>query len=342
MNRIVFVITISATLLACSCSQHKGDSSLSELKKGFLNPPDSTRPGVYWFIMDGNISKQGITADLESMKAAGLGSVLLMEVNVGIPRGKVDFMSEEWMNLFTHVVRESERLGIAITLGVGPGWTGSGGPWVTGAQSMKHLVFSSVQVSGNETKPMFLSKPAPMNPYFGDGAFTPELKQKWLDYYEDVCVLAFPAPAGDFKIGDITEKALYYREPYTSVPGVKPFLPSLANYSEPTSGTAISPDKIIDVTTFMKPDGTLAWKAPKGNWTIMRFGSRNNGGVTRPAPLPGVGFEADKFDTSAINAHMASFTGKLLEKTGMPDKNKQGGLKMLHMDSWEMGAQNWT
>ena len=329
-------------MLAVSCSQTVSEPAFSELKKGFLNPPDSARPGVYWYFMDGNISREAITADLESMKKAGIGTVVFLEVNVGIPRGKVDFMSEEWMTLFAHIVRESERLGITITLGVGPGWTGSGGPWVTGAQSMKHLVYSSVRVSGNETKPVILPKPVPMNPYFGDGAFTPELKQKWLDYYEDVCVLAFPTPAGDFKISDITEKALYYREPYSSKPGVKPFLPSLANYSEPAKGTVIAPDKIIDVTQYLKPDGTLDWKAPKGNWTIMRFGSRNNGAVTRPAPLPGVGFEADKMDTTAINAHMASFTGKLLEKTGMPDKHKHGGLKMLHMDSWEMGAQNWT
>jgi len=181
-----------------------------------------------------------------------------------------------------------------------------------------------------------------MDPYFGDGSFTPELKQKWLDYYEDVCVLAFPTPAGDFKISDIREKALYFRDPFSSMPGVKPFLPSLATYTEPGKGTAISPDKIIDVSSFLKPDGTLAWKAPQGNWTIMRFGSRNNGALTRPAPLPGLGFEADKFDTAAINEHLANFTGKLLAKTGMPDKKLQGGLKMLHMDSWEMGAQNWT
>ena len=342
MKRIIFVITIVATLFASSCSYRKSEPAFSELKKGFLNPPDSARPGVYWYFMDGNISKEAITADLESMKKVGIGTVLFLEVNVGIPRGKVDFMSEEWMNLFTHIVRESERLGITITLGVGPGWCGSGGPWVTGAQSMKHLVFSSVQVSGSENKPVVLPKPAPMNPYFGEGAFTPELKQRWLDYYEDVCVLAFPTPAGDFKISDITEKALYYREPYSSKPGVKPFLPSLANYTEPANGTAISPDKIIDVTSFLKPDGTLDWKVPKGKWTIMRFGSRNNGAVTRPAPIPGVGFEADKMDTTAINAHLANFTGKLLEKTGTPDKNNQGGLKMLHMDSWEMGAQNWT
>lgn len=342
MNKVFFLITLVATLVVCSCSNHADKSSLSELKKGFLNPPDSARPGVYWYFMDGNISKEAITADLESMKKVGIGTVLFLEVNVGIPRGKVDFMSEEWMNLFTHMVRESERLGITINLGVGPGWCGSGGPWVTGEKSMKHLVYSFVQVSGSEKKPIILPKPMPMKPYFGEEAFTPELKKKWLDYYEDVCVLAFPALSGEFKISDITEKALYYRDPYSSMPGVKPFLPSLANYSEPTRGTAISSDKIIDVTQYLKPDGTLDWRAPKGNWTIMRFGSRNNGAVTRPAPLPGVGFEADKMDTTAINAHLASFTGKLLKNVGIPDKKLQGGLKMLHMDSWEMGAQNWT
>jgi hypothetical protein len=340
--KFIFLITISGFLLLSSCSKRIGESSLSEFKNGFLNPPDSARPGVYWYFMDGNISKDAITADLESMKKVGIGTVLFLEVNVGIPRGKVDFMSEEWMGLFTHVVRESERLGITITLGVGPGWAGSGGPWVAGSQSMKHLVYSSVQVSENEKKLIILPKPEPMKPYFGKSTFTPNLLQKWLDYYEDVCVLAFPTLSGDFKISDINKKALYYRDPYTSKPGVKPFFPSLANYSEPAKEMALSQDKIIDVTQYLKPDGTLDWKVPQGNWTIMRFGSRNNGAVTRPAPLPGVGFEADKMDTTALNAHLASFTERLLKKTGMPDRNKQGGLKMLHMDSWEMGAQNWT
>jgi hypothetical protein len=313
------------------------------LQKGFLNPPDSSRPGVYWYFMDGNISKEAITADLESMKKVGIGTVLFLEVNVGVPRGKVNFMSDEWMNLFTHIVRESERLGITINLGVGPGWTGSGGPWVTGAQSMKHLVCSTITVSGNENeKKIILAKAAPVKPYFGESSFTPELKQRWLDYYEVVVVLAVPTPTGDSKISDIYEKALYYRDPYSSKPGVKAFIPSFADYLEPLQGSVISPDKIIDVTRFLKSDSVLDWKVPLGNWTIMRFGSRNNGAVTRPAPLPGVGFESDKFDTTAISAHLASFTGKLLKRIGMPEKNQQGGLKMLHIDSWEMGVQNWT
>ena len=340
---------ITFLLLAClciattgHCNDPKKDQQLVNLKKGFLNPPDSARPGVYWYFMDGNMSKEAITADLESMKEVGIGNVLFLEVNVGIPRGKVDFLSEEWQGLFTHAVREAERLGITMSLGVGPGWSGSGGPWVSGHESMQHLVSTTVQLTGNNKNPIILPKPEPKKPYFGEGAFTPELKKRWNDFYEDVAVLAFPTPTGDFKITDIDEKALYYRAPYTSAPGTKQFLPSLAKYQELPEKSIIKQNKLINITQYLKADGTLAWKVPPGNWTIMRLGSRNNGAVTRPAPLPGVGFEADKFDTTAINAHMANFTGKLFRKIGIPDKNKQGGLKMLHMDSWEMGAQNWS
>jgi len=341
--KITFLfLVLSFIALSGQCFNPGNDHSLNSLRKGFLNPPDSARPGVYWYFMDGNMSKEAMTEDLESMKRAGIGNVLFLEVNVGIPRGTIDFLSDQWQEMFAHGVREAERLGITISLGVGPGWSGSGGPWVSGHQSMQHLVAATINVSGNDKKPIILPKPAPKPPYFGEGAFTPELKKRWNDYYEDVAVLAFPTPTSEYRITDIDEKALYYRSPYTSKPGTKQFLPTQSKYQELPEKELIRQNKLIDVTRFLKPDGTLEWKIPKGNWTIMRLGSRNNGAVTRPAPMPGLGFEADKFDTTAIDAHMANFTGKLFKKTGIPDKNKQGGLKMLHMDSWEMGAQNWT
>ncbi len=317
-------------------------SEITSLKAGFLHPPDSARPGVYWYFMDGNLSGEAMTADLEAMKAAGIGSLVFLEVNVGVPRGPVDFLSDEWQELFKHAIREAERLGIEITLGVGPGWTGSGGPWVAPEQSMQHLVSSAVQVTGGSTKTIRLPKPAPKKPYFGEGVFTPELKKQWENFYEDVAVLAFPTPAGKHTLPDIDEKALYYRAPYTSVPGVKQYLPSFAEYQELPKAAVIQKSSIIDLTDQLQPNGNLTWEVPAGNWTVMRFGRRNNGAVTRPAPFPGLGFEADKFDTVALNAHLENYTGKLLRKIGDLDTASAGGLKMLHMDSWEMGSQNWT
>lgn len=108
------------------------------------------------------------------------------------------------------------------------------------------------------------------------------------------------------------------------------------------SGRVVNMDEVIDLTSLLHEDGSITWEVPSGNWTVMRFGLRNNGAVTRPAPLPGVGFECDKTDTAAIAAHFKVFTDELLRVVGERDTTLPGGLKMLHMDSWEMGAQNWA
>ena len=136
------LLTAAAIIPACSAPA-KPDT----LKAEFVSPPDAARPWVYWFVMDGNLSREGITADFEALKRAGIGGVIIMEVDVGIPRGPVKFMSPEWRALFKHAVAEAERLGLQITLNAGPGWTGSGGPWVKPEQSMQHLVASAVEVA---------------------------------------------------------------------------------------------------------------------------------------------------------------------------------------------------
>jgi hypothetical protein len=308
------------------------------LKQWFADPPDSVRPGVYWYFMDGNLDREGMTADLEAMKAAGIGNLIFLEVNVGVPRGPVSFLSEQWQELFAHAVHEAERLGIEITLGSGPGWTGSGGPWVKPEQSMQHLVAASVEVEGPSNFMATLPVPEPRTPFFD--TLSPELMERRAAFYEDVAVLAFPTPVGDQKIADIDEKALYYRSPFSSVRGVKPYLPAPSRHPELSATAAIPIDKVIDLTSRLGPDGALSWQVPVGRWTILRFGRRNNGATTRPAPIPGLGFECDKFDAAGLDAHFQEYVGKLLNKVG---KRKEGaGWTMLHIDSWEMGAQNWT
>jgi hypothetical protein len=310
----------------------------SELAKRFQSPPDSARPGVYWYFMDGNLDAEEMTADLEAMKQADIGNLIFLEVNVGVPRGPVDFMSDRWQDLFAHAVRQAERLGIEVTLGSGPGWAGSGGPWVKPEQSMQHLVASSIKVHGPAHFNNKLPVPEPRKPYFP--TLTKELQEEREAYFADVAVLAYPTPKDDVKIEFSDEKALYYRAPFSSVKGVKPFLPAPAEYPAVPESACIDKDKIVDLTNLLKSDGTLDWNVPAGDWTIMRFVSRNNGANTRPAPRPGYGFECDKFSSNALDNHFNNYIGKLLKKVG---KRKLGvGWTMLHIDSWEMGAQNWT
>ncbi len=306
-----------------------GSVYAAALQSDFINPPDSARPGVYWYFMDGNLDREAMTADLESMKKVGLGNLVFLEVNVGVPRGPVDFMSDKWQDLFVHAVREAERLGIDITLGSGPGWTGSGGPWVKPQQAMQFLVSSVTETKGpakfDAVLPIPEQRPSPWG----------NMRTGW---FEDVVVYAFPQ--SDPVIEDVAEKALYQRYPYTSSPGVKEFLPAPAKFEEPGSEAFISPEDLIDVSEYLDSDGRLQWDVPAGNWTIVRMARRATCANTRPAPSPGVGLECNKFDSKALDWHFENYYGKLIKKVG-PRKGKNGWTT-VHIDSWEMGSQNWT
>jgi hypothetical protein len=300
------------------------------LQQSFMNPPDTAKPGVYWYFMDGNLSRQEMTKDLESMKEAGISNLIFLEVGIGVPRGPVDFMSEAWQEMFVHAVREAERLQIKILLGAGPGWCGSGGPWVTAEESMKHLVFSETEIAGG--KKVNIELPIP------EQRSTTWHKMK-NPYYEDVAVYAIPETAVPV-IEGINEKALYERDPYSSKPNVLPYLPALANYDEPISDKLLTHSEIINVTEYLQTDGYLVWEAPLGKWTIVRMGKRVTGASSRPAPEPAIGLESDKMDTLAFRNHLMNYTDILLEKTA---HRKEGvGWTGFHIDSWESGAQNWT
>ena len=304
--------------------------SEDKLKQFFKSPPESSKPGVYWYFMDGNLNREEMTNDLESMKEVGINNLIFLEVGIGVPRGPVDFMSEEWQELYVHAVREAERLGIRILLGAGPGWCGSGGPWVKPEESMKHLVFSETEVKGGRNLDIKLPIPEQRSTVWHT------MKSP---YYEDVAVYAIPNSVKPV-IEDINEKALYERDPYSSKPNVKPYLPSLANYDEVGESKILNKKNIINVSGFLQPDGRLVWDAPKGKWTIIRMGKRVTGASTRPSPEPVIGLESNKMNKEHFANHLKNYTDILLERTA--PRKKGVGWTGFHMDSWESGAQNWT
>lgn len=152
------------------------EQSLTALEKYFINPPLSARPWVFWMWMNGNITKAGITADLEAMKRMGIGGVINFNSAVGIVRGPVDYASEVWMEATAHAVREADRLGIVYSIHNSPGYSGCGGPWVTPEMSMQQLVWTESLVHSNGEINMQLPRP-----YF---------KQ---NYYRDAFVIAYPS-----------------------------------------------------------------------------------------------------------------------------------------------------
>ncbi|MBO7653837.1 MAG: glycosyl hydrolase, partial [Kiritimatiellae bacterium] len=181
------------------------------LERMFDQPPDAARPWVYWYFMDGNMTREGMKADLEAMKAAGIGGVLILEVGLGNPpRGPVEFLSEKWLELFGFAIAEADRLGIEVAVGTGPGWCGTGGKAVKPEDAMQHTVASETTVDGPAAFSAVLPLPDPRKPFFGEGTLTPEMRNAWQTFYRDVAVLAFPDPKDGARLPDTDEKALYY------------------------------------------------------------------------------------------------------------------------------------
>lgn len=162
----VFLL-ISAALLA------RGE----DFSEAFQHPPDSTKPGVYWYWLRNNISKEGITKDLEAMKRVGIGRAYIGNVDsTPVGQGTVRMFTEEWWDLTLHAIREGGRVGVDIGIFNCPGWSQSGGPWVKPEQAMRYLAVSETEVSGPGK--FSANLPVPGEPF------------------TDVAVLAVPAEPG--------------------------------------------------------------------------------------------------------------------------------------------------
>ena len=161
---------LAATVLAAVAAD--------QLEQGFAQPPDQTKPWCYYYWISDNISKAGITKDLEAMARVGIGEALIGNIFLdGEPVGKVKVLTPEWWDIVEHAIREGGRTGVNIGLFNCPGWSQSGGPWIKPEQTMRYVASSETRVTGPVT---FAQKlPAPNQPF------------------QDIAVLAFPAPQSD-------------------------------------------------------------------------------------------------------------------------------------------------
>lgn len=168
--------TITALCLACAAAAVWADG----LVDIFRSPPPAARPQVWWHWMNGNVTREGIVADLDAMAAVGIGGATIFDVGVGIPPGSVKFNTQEWIDTVAFAVAEAAKRRIEICLHNCSGYSTSGGPWIAPSNSMKVVSYSLVDVAGPRRFAAALS--APPNQH---------------GFYEDVAVLAWPVPAAE-------------------------------------------------------------------------------------------------------------------------------------------------
>jgi hypothetical protein len=170
-------LVLLATILFFGWKNPTGDIEKKQLKdkleSGFLNPPAQARPHIWWHWMNGNITKEGITADLEAMHRVGFGGVYIFNIagprmNTDIPSGPIDYLSKEWLDLVKYSVQEAERLGMEVGIHNCAGWATTGGPWIKPEHSMQMLVFSEEFIPGNQSVKKILPHPETRENYYRD------------------------------------------------------------------------------------------------------------------------------------------------------------------------------
>ena len=140
------------------------------LEAGFRAPPPRARPQVWWHWMNGNVSKDGITADLEAMKEIGIGGAHIIDVDYGTPEGPIRFNTAAWFDHVRWAAQEAKRLGLELGMANCSGFSSSGGPWVTPADSMKRLVWTDQHISGHCHHKGLIPPPAETHGFYRDVA----------------------------------------------------------------------------------------------------------------------------------------------------------------------------
>ena len=293
--------------------------------------------------MNGNVTKEGITRDFEALASAGIGGVLVFDVGCYIPPGSFAFGTPEWFDAMRHIHEEGKRLGIEVSLRDCSGWSSSGGPWITPDKAMKCIVAKSAFAKG-------------------PSRFRGVLKRGVEDdcgWYEDIRVLAFPTPKPGAKLTHFDDKTgrTRTRQPlFRALGNHRPdFLddpvPPNDRRDHPVRDTkefpknmVVAKESIVDLTGRMAADGTLEWDVPPGDWTIMRVGAACNGKHNHPASKGGRGLEVDKLSASAVEHHFNSYAARLCDALGVRPgaPRSAAGFNAMHIDSYEVGGQNWT
>ena len=173
----------------------------NSLKQSFQNPPNVAKPRVWWHWMNGNITIDGIQKDLEWMNRIGIGGFHNFDASLGTPqivKERLMYMTPKWKEAFKFTTNLADKLGLEMAIAASPGWSVSGGPWVSAKDGMKKYVWSEIRVKGGQVFNGTLPKPPITTGKFQDlpieESFSSGSVSKAPTYYQDISTVAFKIP----------------------------------------------------------------------------------------------------------------------------------------------------
>ena len=200
--RFLIVLCVLGSLASCQNAK----VTKEKLYNAFQNPPSEAQPRVWWHWMNGNITKDGISKDLQWMKRSGIAGFMNFDAGMATPQivpERLIYMTPGWKDAFAFATSLADSLGLEMSVASAPGWSFTGGPWVKPKDGMKKLVWRELWVKGGTTFDAALPEPYKV---IGKYQNIPLHANAREDYYEDIAVLAYKLPEKEVPMSELKPK----------------------------------------------------------------------------------------------------------------------------------------
>lgn len=331
-NSLYSFAALTLIMVAASCSPDNSPDwpSISNQHK----------PWTRWWWHGSALTREGITLELEAYTKAGLGGVEITPIYGvhGYEDKFVQFLSDEWMGLLIHTLKEADRLGLGVDMATGTGWP-FGGPWVSDEDACKNVYHKVYVVKGGQTVPEKIAFTQP--PFLRavgsqvyevhdnaelEGRKVDGTRKEPLQKFDPANIrieqLRQPVSAND----DLQSLALDQVQFERQLP-----LVALVAYDE--NGVS------IDLTSSVDQTGNLDWVAPPGRWKLYAAFQGWHGKMVERAGPGGEGNVIDHFSSAALSNYLRKFDSAF-------SRHDISSLRAFFNDSYEVddarGAADWT
>jgi hypothetical protein len=320
---LLAIALVSADALTTSSAQ------FATTENGWPAITEQTRPWTRWWWLGSAVDPPGLTAELEALQSAGLGGVEITPIYgaSGAEAQFVPYLSDRWMDLLQHTLREARRLDLGVDIATGTGWP-FGGPWVDERDACRALAYRTWDVNGGQrlTERVTLEQ-SPLVRAIGNQIY--EVLETVPGERAPQGTRAAPLTRPGVRALRITD----LKEPVTANPDLQGLALEQVRYPTSLPLEALvaysATGSTIDLTKRVSTDGTLDWVAPEGNWTLYGVFLGWHGKLVERAAPGGEGNVIDHFSRGAIRAYLARFDRAFARVR--PD-----GLRAFFNDSYEV------
>ncbi|MDR0537301.1 MAG: hypothetical protein LBH04_04535 [Tannerellaceae bacterium] len=177
--------------------------TLGSLAQQFAKPSDAYKPHVWWHWLGSNFSKEGMSKDIRAMKETGIGGVIIFNAPSWLdtqqnPWPRQTYRSIAYWDAFGHALAEAKKLNMKVGMHNSPGWSTTGGPWISPEQGMQAVAFSTTLVKGPQRIKLNLPNPK-------------EKERELKAYFKDVATIAVPARK-DVKTDQLLDITSYMKD----------------------------------------------------------------------------------------------------------------------------------